>query len=422
VGDLGHGELVTFTTYAGQSTIGGAEGTHYTATVVITDELANMTTPPVTSTAIGTVTHLANVQPLKSALAVIGPGQLLTYTIQAYNRGMTTDQPPLLTDTVPLSTTFVRASDDGAALTISDTVIVSWTLPILSPGDGVVRTFTVRVDSDLVSGTKIVNRDYAVLGYGNITTGTMPWGPPVTTTVQEVGLIDSFKTVTPQLALPGPGNVLTYEIHLVNSSALPLSGVTAYDVLPWADATYQRDAVASAGVLVSDIVSIDWRGDIGPFSKVVLTATVLVDADFEGVLTNTVVINHPDLPAPVERDAVAYITDDPVLFIWKSASPSPVELDELLTYRLRVTNLGQQATALVVTDMLPVNVTYVPDSATGGGFEASFQVTVEEGTEVVNALYGVGAEGVAVVLGAPVVTPVERGVRIFLPVVIRQGP
>ena len=33
------GDVITFTTIEGQSTIGGEEGTHYTATVVITDDL-----------------------------------------------------------------------------------------------------------------------------------------------------------------------------------------------------------------------------------------------------------------------------------------------------------------------------------------------------------------------------------------------
>lgn len=438
VGPLGHGEVVTFTTLEGQSTIGGEEGTRYTATVVITDVLRNMTTFPVTGTTFGTVTHMANVQPIKSAPPVIGAGQLLTYVIEAYNRGLTTLLPPLLTDLVPMSTTFVWASDGGTSLNVRDTVIVSWTLPPLSPGEGVVRSFSVRVDDDLVSGTQIVNREYYAFGYGNIFTSAVTSGPPVTTTVKEVGLIDSYKVVTPQLSLPGPDNVLTYYVHLVNSSPLPLSGVTAYDLLPWAASTYQRDAVASAGVLISDIISIDWKGDIGPFSEVVVTASVLVDADFQGALTNTVVISHPDLLAPVERHAVAYVTEQPVLFIHKRASPDPVPRGERLTYQLRITNLGQQATNLIITDLVPSNVTYVPDSATAGGELAdgvvqwdwpilkaradlgvSFQVIVNEGREVVNAHYGVrSAEGV-LALGPEVVTRIKGGGMVFLPIVLK---
>ena len=94
MGSLGHGEAVTVTTTEGQSTIGGEEGTHYTATVVITDSLSNMDTAPVTGTAYGKITHLANLIPIKSAVPVIGPGQLLTYTIRVWNSALSTDEPP----------------------------------------------------------------------------------------------------------------------------------------------------------------------------------------------------------------------------------------------------------------------------------------------------------------------------------------
>jgi uncharacterized repeat protein (TIGR01451 family) len=203
--------------------------------------------------------------------------------------------------------------------------------------------------------------------------------------------------------LPGPGNVLTYYLHIVNSSPLLLHGVTVYDQLPWQHSTYQRDAVASAGQIVSDVVSIRWVGDVAPLSSEVVTFTVLVDPDYQGAITNTATISHPDLPVEVEAQAIAYISEKPVLQISKSASPDPVERDAELLYRIRVVNRGQQATNLVITDMLPLNTAYITDSATAGGqlvddqvhwevpvlepgesrpFE--FRVTVGSGRDVVN--------------------------------------
>lgn len=439
VGSLDHGDTVTFTTYEGQSTIGGDEGLHYTATIVITDAMANMTTSPVTGTTYGTITHMANVQPIKTAPAVIGPGQLLTYSILAINRGMTTDLPPVLTDVVPVSTTFVRASDGGAVVPVSDAIYVSWTLPLLSPGDSAIRRFAVLVNDNVLSGTEIVNGDYAVFGYGNVLTGTVTAGAPVTTTVREVGLVDSFKRVTPSLALPGPGNVLTFSVYLVNSSPVPLQDVAAHDILPWAASTYRRDAVASGGAIVSDIISFDWHGDILANSLEVITASVLVDSDYSGALTNTVVISHPSLLSPVVRRAVAYVTDKPVLFIYKSASPDPVRLGRRLRYVIRVVNKGQPANTLVISDIAPNNVTYVPDSATRGGvwqdgtvqwqipfldsgsdIEATFQVTVVQGRRVINEHYGVWSAGGQFDLGAPVVTRIQGGI-LFLPLLVKQN-
>jgi len=437
-GPLNVGDVITFSTIDGQNTIGGEEGNPYTTTVVITDVLGSFTTLPVTATASGKVTHFANVLPTKSAPPVIGRGQWLTYTLDIWNSGLSTDLPPVLTDVVPLSTTFISASDGGVSLTIGGQSVVSWTLPLMGPGARVYRSFTVLVDNNLVSGTQILNDEYSALSYGDVVTGVVLSGPPVTTTVMDVGLIDSFKEVTPTWALPGPGNVLTYVLHVVNSSALSLTGVTVDDVLPWQNSTYQRDAVASAGQVVSDIVTVHWMGDVDAFSSELVTFTVLVDPDFEGAITNTAVISHPGLLNAVTVLAVAYITDDPVLFITKSASPSPVRLGDELAYTIHVVNAGQQATGLVITDVIPAGTEYVPGSATANGqlvgdevqwtipvlraqddLEVGFQVTVNEGQSVVNAQYAItSAEGVGAV-GEPLITPVTGGGRLYLPLVQR---
>lgn len=440
-GDLNFGQTITFTTIEGQSTIGGEEGTHYTATVVISDSLGDFTTGPITATAVGTVTHYANLIPIKSAPTEIGRGQLLTYTIHVWNSGLSTDEPPfpVLTDTVPLSTTFVSASDGGVAQAVGDSTVVSWTLPEMSTGEELLRSFTVQVDNDLISGTQIINNDYGTRwSESEVEPVFSNAGEPVTTTVKEVGLIDSYKEVTPTLASPGTGNVLTYYLHIVNSSPVPLSGVDVYDYLPWESSTYQRDAQVSSGTLISDIVSVEWTGSVDAYSSETITMTVLVDPGYEGPITNTAVIDHPSLLEPVTVDAVAYITDDPVLEISKSASPDPVGAGEELLYTIRVTNLGQQATDLVITDTVPANGTYVADSATGSGMLVgdqvrwqipvlepeetrtfSFRVEVGGGREIVNEFYGIrSAEGVSAV-GPPVTTTI-RGGATYLPLLFSQ--
>jgi uncharacterized repeat protein (TIGR01451 family) len=411
------------------------------ATVVITDALINMTTSPVSDTAIGLVTHYANVVPAKSAPPVIGLGELLTYTIEVYNRGLTTELPPVLTDVVPLSTTFVWASDGGIAQTVSDTTVISWVLPYLSPGEGAVRTFSVRMDDGLISGTQIVNSDYAVFGYGNVVTDAVTSGPPVTTTVREVGLIDSYKEVTPTVVVPGSGNVLTYCVHIVNSGQSDLTNVTVYDLMPWESSTYQRDAVATAGELISDIVSLRWKGDVAGYSSEVVTLTVLVDPYYFGPLTNTAIISHPGLLTPVVVEAGAFaVAEHPLLQISKSARPYQVEPGGELTYTIRLENLGLPATGLIITDVIPANTEYVPGSATAGGDvvgdlvkwqipalgsleqrSVTFRVMVGGGFRVVNDAYGIRpAEGAAAV-GAPVITRIDHGtVPTYLPLILRS--
>jgi uncharacterized repeat protein (TIGR01451 family) len=443
VGDLAYGETITLTTIKGQSTIGGEEGTHYTATVVISDSLGTFTSEPITATAIGTVTHYANLIPSKSAPAVIGAGQVMTYTIDVNNSGLSTDVPPypVLTETVPLSTSLVSVSDDGDFYEMGDRTVISWILPAMSTGEEIERSFAVLVDPDLVSGTEIINSQYGTAWSETVSETVVMFsnsGEPVSTIVKEVGLIDSFKTVTPTMVRPGSGNVLTYTVNIVNSSPSHLYDVTMYDIFPWESSTYQRDAVASAGQIISDIVSLNWSGDVGHFSSEAITFSVVVDDDYQGPVTNTAYIDHVSLREQVIVQAVAFATDRPVLRIRKTAEPDPVSIGEELLYTVIVSNLGQEATSLVVTDIIPYNTQYVVGSSSDGGmlngnqiwweylllgpgeeYSFMFRVKVENGSEVINSQYQVTcAEGVTAV-GDPVVTRINLPKGAFLPIILR---
>jgi uncharacterized repeat protein (TIGR01451 family) len=437
-GDMDVGEVITITTIDPQSTIGGEEWTPYTATVAITDVLGAYVTEPITATAIGHVTHMSNLIPIKSAPPQIGPGQTLTYTIQVVNSGLSTEEPPapVLTETVPTSVTLVRINDGGTSKIVDGRQVIIWELPPMAPGDYLYRSFEVQANPDLVSGTQIINDDYATTTYESYLKGLKTIvGEPVTTTVHEVGLIDSYKTVSPTWALPGTETVLTYTVHVVNSGPYDLSDVKVSDIFPWEHTTYQRDAVASEGSLSSDIVSFEWVGDVASNSEQLITFTVLVDDFFEGVVTNTATISHESLLQDKVVTAVAYITDKPVLRISKTAIPDPVKVGNPLLYQIEVTNLGQQATLLVITDTIPANTTYIFGSASSGGqlvgdtvqwylpvlkpgesLPLTFQVKVLGGIEVTNARYRVSCgEGVSAV-GEPVTTWVTNLTRrVMLP-------
>ncbi len=439
VGDIAFGQVITFTTSEGQSTIGGEEGTEYKATLVVEDTLGDFTTEPITATATGLVTHHANLLPVKSAPAVIGAGQEMTYVINVLNTGLSTDEfaSPSLTETLPADVTFVDASDGGVATTEGDQTVVSWALPAMSTGETLQRTFTVLVDPDLVSGTQIINDDYWTGWFEDDVGFLSNIGEPFTTTVKEVGLIDSDKTVTPALARPGPGNILTYTVNVVNSGPNDLTDVWVYDILPWESSTYQRDAIASAGEVISDIVSIDWHGDVSAYSSETITFTVEVDQDYEGPVTNTATIQHTSLITDVVVEAIAYITNDPVLQIFKKAEPDPVKIGNELLYTVQVDNLGQTATELEVWDTIPDNTTYVDGSASAGGtlvdgkivwnlpvlnpFEQQklyFKVTADYGKEIINSDYGVTCSEGVIAYGDPVTTGIKYN-NLYLPIIYR---
>jgi uncharacterized repeat protein (TIGR01451 family) len=342
-----------------------------------------------------------------------------------------------LTETLPADVTFVDASDGGVATTEGDPTVVSWELPAMSTGETIQRTFTVLVDPDLVSGTQIINDDYMTEWFEDDVGLLSNIGEPFTTTVKEVGLIDSYKTVTPPLARPGPGNMLTYTVNVVNSGPNDLTDVWVYDILPWVSSTYQRDAIASAGEVISDIVSIVWHGDVSAYSSETITFTVEVDQDYEGPVTNTATIQHTSLITDVTVEAIAYITNDPVLQIFKEAEPDPVKIGNELLYTVQVVNLGQTATELEVRDTIPDNTTYVDGSASAGGtlvggkivwnflvlnpFEQQklyFKVTADYGKEIINSVYRVTCSEGVTAYGDPVTTGIKHN-NLYLPIINR---
>jgi uncharacterized repeat protein (TIGR01451 family) len=170
-----------------------------------------------------------------------------------------------------------------------------------------------------------------------------------------------------------------------------------------------------------------------------ITFTVLVDDFFEGVVTNTATISHESLLQDKVITAVGYITDKPVLRISKTATPDPVMAGNPLLYQIEVTNLGQQATLLVITDTIPADTTYVFSSASSGGMLVGNQVQwhlpvlnpgesvtltflarVLGGNEVTNSRYRVRCdEGVSAV-GEPVTTRVISPIkRVMLPITFK---
>ncbi len=134
--------------------------------------------------------------------------------------------------------------------------------------------------------------------------------------------------------------------------------------------------------------------------------------------------------------AVAYVTDRPVLRITKSALPDPVEKGAELFYTIRVVNLGQQATDLTITDTIPANTEYfaggklvsdqveweTPVLEPGDSQNFAFQVTVGSGIKVVNDQYAVRCAKGVIAFGDPVITSIAGAKAIYLPLILKNAP
>jgi uncharacterized repeat protein (TIGR01451 family) len=126
----------------------------------------------------GIADALAAVQKLHPAVvaqaepAFIDAGDALTYTFSVANWSRATAlSDVVLSNTLPLSTTFARASGTYA----KTDGFVQWALGALAPGEQVSATLVLTADESLARGAAIVNADYSLQ---SSQTPTPTFGPP----------------------------------------------------------------------------------------------------------------------------------------------------------------------------------------------------------------------------------------------------
>ena len=226
----------------------------------------------------------------------VRPGETLTYTLTISNVGTQSAAGALITDTLPLHTTFITASD-GASVSGR---VVTWPTFDLAAGAKVNRTLSVRVDDPLPAGVDLI-------------TNTVTVGPdrtPANNTASDTDVVEA----APDLAISKgdgqptamPGQTLTYTLAISNIGDQGATGVVAADTLPMSTTFV---AASDGGSEASGIVT--WPPfDLPAGASVTRTLTVKVDEPLPfdaDTITNTASVaddgrNGPD-PTPANNIA-----------------------------------------------------------------------------------------------------------------------
>ncbi|WP_040549672.1 carboxypeptidase regulatory-like domain-containing protein [Pedosphaera parvula] len=317
------------------------------------------------ATVITTVTPQADIAVLKTGNVTVLAGGNLTYTITITNLGPSTASNVVVSDTLPLSVTFVSASDGG----IPTGNVVNWPA-IDSLANGAVTNFTVTVQAP-VSGS-----------FTNTASATSSTGDPVPSNNDGSSIGSTVTTtVTPQadIAVLKTGNAtvlaggnLTYTITVTNLGPSTASNVVVSDTLPLS-VTFVN--ASNGGIPTGNVVN--WPAIDSLANGAVTNFTVTVQAPASGSFTNTAsATSSTGDPVPSNNDgsssnSIVTTTVTPQADVAVSKSgPATVTPGTNLTYTITVTNMGPStASNVVVSDMLPLNVTFV--SATGGGLLSS---------------------------------------------------
>ncbi|OGJ74039.1 hypothetical protein A2217_00110 [Candidatus Peribacteria bacterium RIFOXYA2_FULL_55_28] len=295
----------------------------------------------------------------KTGSSSVVRGEKITYDITVTNSGSFTVLNASIFDTVPPNLTYIPAesSQDCSYVGTANPPVVFCSPANLTQGQQRQVTLVFQVEQTASCGGVISNiadvwSDNADPNWSNEVL-THIQCPAVTFTIEKT---DNLTTVA-------PGETITYQVSVTNTSAVDATNVEVIDTLP-SNVTY----VAASDSGTFDGTRVTWDNlSIGAGDTKVLSLTVSVNSGAqEGTLiTNTAsVVNGPT--ALDQTTVVGELT----FAISKSDGRTGANAGETLIYTITVENTSStDANSVTVRDTLPANVTYV--SSDNGGTHSS---------------------------------------------------
>ena len=323
------------------------------------DSTNNVTLPVVTA-----VTPVADVAIGKSGAASVLATSNLVYVISVTNYGPSSASSVVVTDSLPVGVTFVSATGGGA----NNSGVVNWSLGDMAAGAVSNVTLTVVAPA---SGS-----------LSNVAVVSSPTGDPDSTNNVSVPVVTAVTPVADvAIGKSGAASVLAtsnlvYVISVTNYGPSSASSVVVTDALP-----VGVSFVSATGGGANNSGVVNWS--LGTLtSGQVTNLSVIVTAPASGSLTNVAVVSSPtgdpDSTNNITSPVITAVTPVADVAISKSGAASVLATSNLV-YVISVTNFGpSSASSVVVTDALPVGVSFV--SATGGGVNNSGVVNWSLGT------------------------------------------
>jgi uncharacterized repeat protein (TIGR01451 family) len=303
------------------------------------------------SAVITLVTPVADLSIGKSAAASALATSNLVYTISVTNFGPSTASSVMVTDNIPNGASFIGTSGGG----VNNSGAVIWNLGDLANGavSNVTLTVAVPASGSLTNIATVGSPTSDPSLTNNLT-------PPVITVVTSFADLAIGKTAAATVLAVSN---LTYTISVTNFGPSTASSVTVTDYIP-----NGASFIGASGGGANNAGSVVWNlGDLvnGAVSNVTLTVTVPAGGTLTNIATVSSPTGDPNTTNNVTPPVLTSVTPLADLTIAKTG-PANVFAASNCSYTISVTNLGpSSASTVVVTDSLPVGVTFV--SASGNG-------------------------------------------------------
>lgn len=338
----------------------------------ITNTASVSATESDTDTSDNNASETTTVAPLQADLSItktdapdpVATSSTLTYTLTVTNNGPDAATDVVVTDTLPASVTYQSATPSSGSCSQSGRT-VTCNLGTLS--DTQLETITIEVTSP--------STDATISNAANVTSDTEdPVGAnnnATENTTVGIAAPEEIDLSVVKNDSPDPvriGNMLTYTIEVTNAGPDAATGVTLIDSLP-ASVTFDSANPSQGSCAQSGQTITCELGSIA--SGATAAVTINVTPQTAGTISNnasaTANENDTNLANNTASEATTVTTAQVDLVLDKTDNPDPVAEGETLTYTIAVNNTGPDtATNVVVTDTLPLAVTYNTATSTQG--------------------------------------------------------
>jgi len=286
---------------------------------------------------------LASPYVVKTGPTLVQPGTHVTYTIEYGNGGLLPAEGVRLTDTLPISTTFVAQSAAGVTVT-TGAGWIAWDVGTISETTtGLTFTLVVSVSPDVTPGTGLEN---VVTLTGETYDGDRTDNESVWLTPVGFDLSGSRKLVNGKAGdRVGSGAPITYAIVLENGGAYSATTVSLEDPIPTDTAYISGTVTVTGGDAGYDPVGdvITWTGVVSGHAQVTVTFQVTV-ANAGPLPRGTVIVNTASISDGVQMlqvSAPVTLTGPNLESSYKTVNEVQPNTGDRITYTIVLENSGE---------------------------------------------------------------------------------
>ncbi|OBZ13120.1 DUF11 domain-containing protein [Bacillus sp. FJAT-26390] len=366
IGTLAPGGSATVTfevrvTMAVPSQITNQSTVSFTSGVFSASSSSNMTTTPVTQPQIALL--------LSANTSNATVGDTVTYTVLVSNAGNLAGQ-LTLSDPLPLGTTFAPNSVVvGGVPHPGESPVTGISVGSVPPGASIPVTYSVIVTS-LPNPQFLVNQAFASYTFtppdGRLLSGSAQSNTlSISVSAPNVAVVKSTTAVDAAL-----GEIITYSVGVTNSGIEPINNVVLTDPVP-DGAAFVAGSVTVNGTPVPGVPAGGIPlGTIAPSSTVTVTFKLSVIAiPASGQIGNqaSVTFTSGAFSGMTTSNVVNTPVYQPIISLVKSANTINATLGDTVSYRIDVSNTGNYAGSVVLTDNIPAGAIFQPNSVLVGG-------------------------------------------------------